>query len=437
MVRLDTHHLRAKRVFYGCLLAVIAVSVFGWWQGSSELLSSSDKLIAIARLFGILASISILIEVVLMSRIPLLEKNISLEDTIELHRLNGYLLVGMIVGHIVFMTLGYKTGDSTSLWQQFVYLNTSFEDVFKALIGTIIFFCATILTLGLVRKHLQYELWYATHLTIYFAILLTFLHQVNSGGDMVRHEWFKYFWFAIFGVVFALLAYYRFAKMFMSAAKHRFVVAGVLEEARGIYSIYITGNNVDSYAFIPGQYASWRFLTRGLWYEAHPFSFSQEPGHEMLRITAKASGDFSDKLQHLAPGTPVLVDGPRGAFTSRRANTKSITFIAGGIGVAPFLAKIPGFLRKGRIVTLLYSVRSSESVAFKEELNTLQKQGLRVHVFVTETGNRINDAALKASITKQTTVYICGPNAMTEQLPQKLIAAGLAKEQIITERFDF
>ena len=71
------------------------------------------------------------------------------------------------------MTLGYKTGDSTSLWQQFVYLNTSFEDVFKALIGTVIFFLLRqFYDPRLVRKHLQYELWYATHLTIYFAIYL-------------------------------------------------------------------------------------------------------------------------------------------------------------------------------------------------------------------------------------------------------------------------
>lgn len=437
MQQVDTHQRRAKRVFYSLLCAIIGVSIFGWWQGSSELLTSADRLIAIARLFGIVASISILIEVVLMSRIPLLEKNISLEDTVELHRLNGYLLIFMIVGHIVFMTLGYKTGQGASLWQQFVYLNTSFEDVFKALIGTVIFFSATLLTLGVVRKHLQYELWYVTHPTIYFAILLTFLHQVNSGGDMVRHEWFKYYWFAIFGVVFALLAYYRFAQMFMHAAKYRLTVAGVHEEAKGIYSIYISGNNVKSFKFIPGQYANWRFLNAGLWYEAHPFSFSQEPGHTMLRITAKASGDFSEKLKHLEPGTPVLIDGPRGAFTSKRANTKAVTFIAGGIGVAPFLAKIPGFLRKGRTVSLLYSVRSSESLAFKEELSALQQRGLRVQIFVTETGNRISDVALKSAITKETTVYICGPNAMTAQLPAKLISAGLPKEQIITERFDF
>ncbi len=428
----------SRVVFYGSLLSVLGVIIYGWWQSSGSVIATStDRVVVIARLFGLLASFCVLLEVLLMSRIPLFERNFSLEETVELHKLNGYLLLFMIVGHIVFMTVGYNVHSTDNLWQQFVTLNTGFEDVFKATIGTIIFFCATFLTLGFVRKHLNYELWYMTHLTVYFAILLTFLHQVSVGGDIVHHTWFKVFWFALFVAVFGLLAYYRFAKMFIHAWTYDFKVSRVEREAADTYSIYITGNDLQNFQFIPGQYASWRFLSGNLWFEAHPFSFSLEPGYNMLRITAKTKGDFSNKLLALKPGTKVLVDGPRGAFTSHLAKTKSVTLIAGGIGVAPFLSKIPGLLAAGKRVTLLYSVRNASSLAFKNELKELEGKGLIVYTFVSDTGQRITAPVLSKTVTLQTTVFICGPDAMTKNMPIELMTLGLPKKNIITERFGF
>lgn len=435
-IAIDT--VKSKALFYGSLFAVLAVIVFGWWQTSGSVIATStDRVIVIARLFGLLASFCVLLEVLLMSRIPIFERNFSLEETVELHRLNGYLLLFMIVGHIVFMTVGYNVHSTSSLWQQFVVLNTGFDDVFKATVGTVIFFCATFLTLGVVRKHLNYELWYATHLTIYVAILLTFLHQISVGGDIVHHTWFKIFWFALFALVFGLLAYYRFINMFVQAWRYNFTVLRVEREADDIYSIYITGNNVQNFEFIPGQYASWRFLNRSLWYEAHPFSFSLEPGFGALRITAKTKGDFSNKLRALKPGTKILIDGPRGAFTSNHAKTKSVVLIAGGIGIAPFISKIPVLLAEGKRVTLLYSVHDVASLAFTDELKALSQKGLTVYTFIANEGARITARTFAKTVTMQSTVFICGPDAMTKSMPIELMTLGLPKKNIITERFGF
>jgi predicted ferric reductase len=432
------NHLTAKLVFYGSIFAILGIILFGWWQGSgSHLATSADRLIVIARLFGLLASFCILLEVLLMSRIPLYERNFSLEDTIELHKLNGYFLIFLIVGHVIFVTFGYSLGSNSSFLQQFLDLNTGFEDVFKATIGTIIFFCATFLTLGVIRKHLRYEVWYAAHITVYLAILLTFVHQVSIGGDMVKHAWFKYAWYGMFVVVFALLGYFRFAKMFIHAWQYDFKVDHVVKEAKDTYSIYICGNEVQNFQFIPGQYASWRFLDKSLWYEAHPFSFSLEPGYNMLRITAKASGDFSDQLVHLKKGTRVLLDGPRGAFSSHLAKTKSVALIAGGIGVAPFIAKIPLMLTQGKKVTLLYSVRDAQYLAFSDELKTFEDKGLVCHRYVTSKGAYITSHALARTVSNQSTVFICGPDTMTKDLSNKLVQLGLPKKNIVTERFGF
>jgi ferredoxin-NADP reductase len=157
----------------------------------------------------------------------------------------------------------------------------------------------------------------------------------------------------------------------------------------------------------------------------------------MLRITAKTNGDFSYKIANLQSGTRVLLDGPRGAFTSKRAEEPSVTLIAGGIGIAPFLAKIPEFLTDHKKVTLLYSVRDSKSFAFRKELEILSRQGLVVHPFITNSGTRIDKRALSKTVDAHTTVFICGPDAMTSALPKMLVSLGIPKKNIITERFGF
>jgi predicted ferric reductase len=257
------------------------------------------------------------------------------------------------------------------------------------------------------------------------------------GGDIVHHTWFKVFWLALFALVFGMLAYYRFAKMFIQAWQYDFRVLKIEREAEDTYSIYITGNNVQNFEFIPGQYASWRFLHKSSWFEAHPFSFSLEPGYDVLRITAKTKGDFSNKLLSLKPGTRVLVDGPRGAFTSNFAKTKSTVLIAGGIGVAPFMSKIPVLLAEGKRVTLLYSVRDVASLAFLDELHELTQKGLTVYTFVSNEGSRITARILAKTVTMQTTVFICGPDGMTKNMPIELMTLGLPKKNIVTERFGF
>jgi ferredoxin-NADP reductase len=54
----------------------------------------------------------------------------------------------------------------------------------------------------------------------------------------------------------------------------RFRVAGVRQEAPGIVSVYITGNDLDELRPAPGQFFRWRFLARGLWWQSHPYSLS-------------------------------------------------------------------------------------------------------------------------------------------------------------------
>ena len=87
-----------------------------------------------------------------------------------------------------------------------------------------------------------------------------------------------------------------------------------------------------------GQFFEWRFLTRGMWWQAHPFSLSARPKPPYLRLTVKDRGDFSAAVASLQPGTRVAIEGPYGVFTSHARRRRKAVLIAGGIGVTAIRA---------------------------------------------------------------------------------------------------
>jgi predicted ferric reductase len=434
----QSSRINARVSFYLGLAIIFTVVFIGWFTGSSNILTHiSGQLTALGRLFGLIATVAVLLEVFLMSRIPFIEENFDLHENIDLHRLTGYTILGAISAHIVFLVVGYASGTRISWYHQFLQFNTVYQDVFKATLGTIVFFLATAVSVNIARKKMPYEIWFLSHLTLYGAILLTFLHQIRIGGDFIHQRWFLGFWWGIYFLVFGLLVWYRGLRQLIFYAKHGFRVAKVVKEAKDTYSVYITGKSIANYKYKPGQYATWRFISGNTWWESHPFSFSSPPNMNFIRFTFKEDGDFGKKIVSLKANTPVLIDGPRGAFTSDRSIKRRVVLIAGGIGIAPFMSSINGLLNQGREVVLFLATRNPNFDAFNSELATYQQRGLIVQHFYSEQNQYINASALSQIATDEIVVFICGPDSMSKTMEKMLIELGLPKNQIMTERFAY
>ena len=428
-----------QRLFYGGLFASLALLLAGWWLGSAQtLLIPGGRLIALGRLFGLLATYTILLEVLLMSRVPFFEETFDLHETVDLHRWNGYGILFSLTAHAVFITLGYAAPGHVGLWHQFVLLNTQYEDVLIATLGTIIFLAATSLSVGAMRRKLPHEVWFAAHLTLYVAILMTTLHQLKTGGDFIGHFWFTAYWYMWYIGVVGLLVWYRFGRPLLHALRYQFRVERVVPEGRNTYSVYVSGRNLTRFTFRAGQYATWWLLAPGMWWQSHPFSFSGQPGQPLLRFTVKGLGDFSTKIRAIRPGTRLIIDGPRGAFTTERADdANNVLLIAGGIGVGPYLSTIGNLLDAGKTVTLLYAVADAADISFRDELRALRARGLRLELFVSTDGRRVDENSLAPHVGPGTVAYICGPDGMSRSLTRTLRQLGMPKQAIATERFAY
>ena len=198
-------------------------------------------------------------------------------------------------------------------------------------------------------------------------------------------------------------------------------------------------NSID---FKPGQFAFIEVQGKA-WNEPHPFTISSAPTANHLRFTIKVSGDWTRKVREaLEVGTEVLVRGPYGRFDSAIAG-KNQVWIAGGIGVTPFLSTIRA-MDKGddRNVTFVYATRNKDEALFLDEI---QKQAndlgnFRVISLLSDEGNFANIDVLKDTLDQPLTDYdyfMCGPKPMIDGLMKDLKASGVQRRRIHTEAFEF
>jgi DMSO/TMAO reductase YedYZ heme-binding membrane subunit len=248
----------------------------------------------LAHLSGLVAGYGIAAMLVLMSRAPALERGVG-AATAQLLRLPG---------------------------------------LFPATVGTVLLFAIGVASIRAARRRLSYEQWHLLHLTAYLGAGLAFSHQL-AGPDLAGWRIGQVVWSLMYTYAYVLVLRYRVVAPLYQAWRHRLRVQQVIPEADGVVSIVIGGEHIRELEAESGQFFRWRFLSARSWLSAHPFSLSAPPESHRLRLTVKALGEGSRRLQSVRLGTWVLAEGPYGAVTARRRKQRAVLLIAGGIGITP------------------------------------------------------------------------------------------------------
>jgi predicted ferric reductase len=424
-----------------------ALLILGFWWLSSGFeitRTASDTFNGLGRVTGLLGTYLVLWQLLLMARIPWLEHAFGLERMAVLHKWNGYFAISLLLGHGVFQTIGYQLGDGKDVVAQLVDFIQSYQGLLAAIIAIALFLAVVGASVTVARRKLAYETWYYIHLYTYLAILLAFSHQLATGVDFAGNPAFVFYWWLLYAFVIGFLLLHRVIGPLVAYNRHRFRVQAVEKEARGVFSIYVSGRELNEFQAEAGQFAIWRFLDGKRWWQAHPFSISAVPDGRRLRITVKNIGDFTSGVHTLKPGTPILIEGPFGKFTERPANRK-VLLIAGGIGITPIRPLAEEMALDGFDVRLLYRAHNQGDLVFRNELDALSEtHGIRVDYLLTESATRrlgreawfrpeslsrlVPDAADRV-------VYVCGPKGMMSMVADSLKRLGVPSEQIRMEMF--
>ena len=325
--------------------------------GLEQLSTTAGILTAIGQVTALFGTYLALIQLVLMSRSPWLDQAFGMDGLAVAHRWLGFATVWLLLGHGIFTTVGYALGDGSNVIAEFWTLITTYPYVLMATVSGALFAAVAISSMRAARRKLSYETWYGIHLYAYLAIALGFLHQLFVGTDFIDDPVAVAYWVALYLVAIALILVFRIGEPVWRSTRHRLRVSNVVTEAPGVFSIYMTGRDIDQLAVRSGQYFVWRFLTRDGWWRAHPFSISSAPNGSWLRITIKELGDWSKALQGVRIGTRVFIEGPYGVLTGARRTRPKVLLLAGGIGITPLRALFEALPAKRGDLTLIYRVR--------------------------------------------------------------------------------
>jgi predicted ferric reductase len=195
----------------------------------------------------------------------------------------------------------------------------------------------------------------------------------------------------------------------------------------------------DPLAFVPGQFVVLSFGGTGGW-QRHPFLVTSAPSERRLGVSIKAVGDYTRDLHDtLRPGTPAKVVGPFGGFDYRRGGRDQI-WIAGGIGITPFLSwirSLDGSFDRG--VELYYSVRRRADALHLDEIHAAVRQHPTLHAKVVETdgeGLLTAEKVANGHLLGDVWVYMCGPPPMMAALAEGFRALGIPASRVRWEQFD-
>ncbi len=191
-----------------------------------------------------------------------------------------------------------------------------------------------------------------------------------------------------------------------------------------------------------GQFA---FVTFNTMEGAHPFTIaSADQGNGTVTFLIKSLGDFTRNLSHkIRVEQSVKIEGPYGCFDFDRRNRKSHQiWIAGGIGVTPFLAWLEAIdTNAAPEADLHYCTRNADQDPMVKRLRELCQgfHGINLQIHDSSKGDALSAEKLSAvgQSAAGAEVWFCGPAGLGRAIKQGLRAAPFRLARIHREEFQF
>jgi len=205
----------------------------------------------------------------------------------------------------------------------------------------------------------------------------------------------------------------------------------------------VTLNRPAAFAFQAGQYlqiALPKLAISDPKGRSRLFSIASSPkNQDYLQIVFRDSGSgFKNALINSPVGSSVRLEQAAGSFILPKQTTRPQVFVAGGVGIAPFMSYLQQKVGDvwGYPITLLYGNQNPESAAYLQELKQMQKEQkfLSVNdIYKRPTPDLFFKLAEKQ---KQAMWWVVGPPGMVATTINGLQLAGIKSDNIMTESFD-
>jgi ferredoxin-NADP reductase len=383
----------------------------------------------------------LLVMVLLAARLPALERALGQDRLVRWHRHLSSAPLLLLGAHAGLTTLGYAQSAHAGFWSEGGTLITTMSWIFAAVVAYAMLVAIAGVSIRAVRRRFSYDTWWVIHLYTYLALALSVPHQIFDGTNFVGHPWVKALWTILWLGTAGVVIAYRLGLPIVRSVYHRLEVVDVRPEGPDVYSLVVRGRHLDRLAVAGGQYFGWRFLVRGMWWHAHPFSLSAMPMPPYMRVTIKVAGDASAAITRLRPGTRIAVEGPYGAFTGASRTRQQVALVGAGVGITPLRALLED-LPMDVDVVVVQRASTADHMIHRHELDELvgARRGRLVEVVGSRTRHRLDDPRYLQRLVPDLAgrdLYVCGPEHFSRGVATAAQKLGVPRASIHCESFEF
>ncbi len=244
-----------------------------------------------------------------------------------------------------------------------------------------------------------------------------------------------------------------FAYIVSPKKRHVFTIKSVKRASDDIVNFTLEADT--QLQFRPGQYMEWtlghaKTDSRG---NRRYFTLASSPTESNAILGVKfydKPSSYKKRMLQMQPGDTIIGGQLSGDFILPDDPQQKLVFIAGGIGVTPFRSMVKYLLDTGEVrdITLLYSNRTAEEVAYVDVFNQAQSElGVRMVYTLTDKTqvpdwwqghtDYIDQMFIEQEVPDyhERMFYISGSHSMVTSVRDLLTNMGVARNKIKTDFF--
>lgn len=332
---------------------------------SERFQDAASTLHSLANIAALIGTSGFAVNLLLAARLRVVERLFGgLQRLYRAHRFVGYGALTLLLSHALLLAFGkaVESGRGSAIE---LFLPSAGWSVFTGVIALFGMSMAMVLTL-LVR--LKHETFVYVQRSFGLVFLIASFHVFRVEGTKAYSHGLTIYMGGLSALAIAAFIYRSIlARYLVRTWSYRVTEVNRLDHT--VAEIVMLPDSEQPMSFESGQFVFVSVIHRSVGREPHPFTIASSPTDPHVRFVVKVLGDYTADLVKLELPASARLEGPYGRFSYRLVTNPNQIWIAGGIGVTPFLSMARSLDAKDQLrIDLYYCTEGSNQAHFLDEL---------------------------------------------------------------------
>ena len=286
------------------------------------------------------------------------------------------------------------------------------------------------------KKKIPYHKWLIAHKIFGIFFIFAILNHGIFVSSLIKELPITRVYVLVMSMIGIAAWFYRAFLYKFFNKESKYTIVAVKNMKNGITELSLKPDN-ENIQFEAGQFCFFRFLSFSE-KEQHPFTISSHPSENNIRLSIKKLGDFTNEIfSKVITRDKVMVEGPYGYFKMKSINGNKQIWIAGGIGITPFLSIAKE--KTNKQIKLFWCVNNKKEAAYYDELYEISKriENFEFELWCFSEKGFLTIEDLGISDFKTYEYLICGPQSLKTSFNKQLTKKGIKYSSIHDESFAF